>query len=183
MSVEVLEATDFAAMISSGPLRALHEYWTAKCRDGILPRRRDIDPTDLPRILPSIYIVHVLGQDSYQISLFGTGLREMFGFDPTGKDLIEILPAGQHEQARKSYREVIERGMPWLTKALYRLSDGHDVTYERLTLPLSSDGLNVDRFIGAIAWSTDEMLKREYWELYRDFSSCLSRRECVQRGF
>src|SRR3546814_8913719 len=38
-------------------LRDLARYWFARCRDGLVPRRADIDPLEFPPLLPNVILL------------------------------------------------------------------------------------------------------------------------------
>src|SRR3546814_12310908 len=42
-------------------LRRLYEYWCSRCQGGALPSRRDIDPLDIPDLLPNLFLLDVIG--------------------------------------------------------------------------------------------------------------------------
>lgn len=47
------------ANISSRMIGDLHGYWLHKHRDGVLPSRAQIDPTDIPHLLPNILLGNI----------------------------------------------------------------------------------------------------------------------------
>lgn len=71
--------------------RALYEYWLNKCGSRLMPRRSDIDPTEIPpQLLPGISIVDVVSDDRrYVYRLMGTAEVQARGFDPTGRSVLE----------------------------------------------------------------------------------------------
>ncbi|NJM91687.1 MAG: PAS domain-containing protein, partial [Rhodospirillaceae bacterium] len=48
-----------AGQITSPRVAALHRYWQSKCRDGSLPLRAAIDPTEIPRLLPYLVLAEI----------------------------------------------------------------------------------------------------------------------------
>ena len=40
-------------------IKQLHDYWTLCRGDRLMPRRADIDPADIPHLLPNIYLVDI----------------------------------------------------------------------------------------------------------------------------
>jgi hypothetical protein len=94
-----LPPADFVRVDSSDNLAAanhrLRRFWdyAESCRsDGGLPQRRRFDPIDIPALLPHIWIIDAdvdTGRLSYR--LVGTRVVAAIGFDPTGRDLAEIM--------------------------------------------------------------------------------------------
>jgi len=92
---------------------ALFDYWNSIRADKPIPRRADIDPVKIPRLLPFILLVDELppaGQG--RIRLFGTGLVELFGEDRTGtqfKDIGRKRYDGMQEAVREKWTTVLAR--------------------------------------------------------------------------
>jgi hypothetical protein len=57
---------------------ALFDYWRSKApAEGTLPGRRHIDPLDVPRLLPHIWLVDVVDEPRrFRVRLLGTALVE-----------------------------------------------------------------------------------------------------------
>ncbi|MGK2741059.1 PAS domain-containing protein [Tepidicaulis sp. LMO-SS28] len=85
INVTVLDAPDHE------DVAALFDYWNEARGGNPMPRRADIDPVKIPRLLPFILIVDELPPTGKgRIRLFGTGLVELFGEDRTGTQFADI---------------------------------------------------------------------------------------------
>jgi hypothetical protein len=75
------EPTGISGLASDEPvLRPLWRYWTERCRDRQCPARSDIDPVDIPRLLPHIGLIDVETDASrFRYRLIGTRMNEVFG--------------------------------------------------------------------------------------------------------
>lgn len=138
--------------ITSDRLRELYAYWEARCSGRPAPRRSDIDPVDVPQLLPLMAICEVLqAPRSYVVRLFGTGLVEMLGRDLTGKAIHDILHGAHLDSALADLDRVTRSMRPVCTiRDGAWIGKGH-LRYERLLLPLSEDGVTVDRLLaGAV---------------------------------
>jgi hypothetical protein len=131
-------------------IRALYEYWAGKRGGRALPARADLDPIDIPSLLPNVFLIDVAPGDPPQLTyrVFGTGLVALFGYDFTlqevGKGTLpEYLP-----ELRERYGRVVRERRPFYhrTRLKDRLNDFTDV--DRIILPLSTDGARVDQMIG-----------------------------------
>ena len=73
-------------------VRALYDYWLARCRDGCPPRRSDIDPIDLPHLLRWLWLVDVTRDAPGWPLRFRTKYREYGGswLYPMGDDMISL---------------------------------------------------------------------------------------------
>ena len=68
---------------TAGPL--LKAYWQSKARDGVVPDRSAIDPSEIRGLLPDIAIVERQPDGAFRFRLAGTRIAQRCGVDPTGK--------------------------------------------------------------------------------------------------
>ncbi|MEJ2122712.1 MAG: PAS domain-containing protein [Alphaproteobacteria bacterium] len=138
------------------------EYWRSKCREGRLPARADIDPVDLPDMLPGIIIIEVVDEAErrrYRFRLFGTAHVEFNQRDLTGKCIDEVFGPDDAARTEATYAKVIASGEPhyWRTNVM---PPGREfVHYERVIVPLASDGEAVDMLIGMFIFDRIEPAK------------------------
>ena len=72
----------------------LYRYWLAKRGGRPMPPRSDINPTEIPALLPYLGIIEKAdGELRYR--LMGTSMVEQLGFDATGAGVGSYVPAGQ----------------------------------------------------------------------------------------
>jgi hypothetical protein len=76
--LETQSARDFAA------------YWLSRRGGLFMPRRRDIDPSEIRNLLPWISLIEVLNPETAVVRLAGTAHRETLGFEPTGRNLVDL---------------------------------------------------------------------------------------------
>jgi hypothetical protein len=66
-------------------LRTLYEYWDTVRGDRPMPRRADIDPSEIPRLLPYVIMYNALpGGGGYTIRLVGEEVVRLNGSNGTG---------------------------------------------------------------------------------------------------
>lgn len=132
-----------------GPLlQSLFQYWRGKSRDGRLPRRSDIDPTEIPRLLSRMTIVEVVDDARrYIYRLVGTKEVEMRGRDPTGLSVIDGFLGPSAENALGFYDRTVAMRAPVYDDKSYISTNGRWVSDETLFLPLSEDGARIDRIL------------------------------------
>lgn len=131
--------------------RELYDYWRSKCVEGRLPARADIDPIEVHRLMPLIFLVDVVQtneQPRFCMRLLGTEVVSRFDRDAKGiwmdedETLRNVLP---------DFYAAVEGRTP-----RYRPSARHAnkeyLTYDRLILPMASDGETVDMIIGVLCF-------------------------------
>jgi len=66
-------------------LRELFEYWNAKRGERRMPLRSEIDPAEIPALLPHMMLVDTAETlEDFRYRLFGTSVCHGFGHDRTG---------------------------------------------------------------------------------------------------
>jgi hypothetical protein len=69
-----------------------YAYWHGKRVGRKMPKRADIDPTEIVRLLPDVMLVDRLDQGRYRYRLIGTANTQAHGVNATGRYLDEVLP-------------------------------------------------------------------------------------------
>lgn len=136
-----------------GPLcAALLDYWLERRGERPMPARVDLDPIDIPKLLPHIMLMDVLpGTGRMRFRLVGTRVVVMFGADNTGRYLDEVDFGEQRPAILESYDLALAHASPHHRRMGFINKDGVKFDMERLILPLSSDGgRHVDMLISLL---------------------------------
>ena len=145
--------------IDHADLRRLHRYWLGKCAGRAQPARADIDPTEIPELLPFVMLVDVLEQGrQFRFRLVGTAVAR--GRDPTGRFLHEAAPKGLYgHHINALYAQAFRLALPYYTAFSYDFpSRGGPQSIRRLFLPLAEKAGEVNMMlIGQIAESPAEI--------------------------
>jgi hypothetical protein len=118
--------------------REFFGYWQRLAqRRGGIPLRSDVDPADIPRLLPYLFIVErIAATRRYFFRLSGTGIRDIMGFENTNHFLDELLHGEDLNAVSAMFAQVMDYG------ACIRSTEGltySDQTFRRveiLRLPL-----------------------------------------------
>jgi hypothetical protein len=129
-------------------LKDLYAYWISKKGIRRAPPRSAIIPAEIVPLLPTLALIDVIGSPPrFCFRLFGTGLVEAYGQDLTGKFLDEIdldsINVPILHQAAKVARECCVH----MDRDCFTKRDGRHLEYERIALPLSEDGSNVNMIL------------------------------------
>ncbi len=134
-------------MYQDVPLLAVFvDYWNSKRRGRAMPARADIDPTEIPKLLPTMTLIDVVdGGARFRYRLVGTGLVEGYGIESTGRFVEEVIrdPATCAEFIAL-YRSVCNRKRPVFVRNRFPTKGGYSVASSRVLAPLSRDGETVD---------------------------------------
>jgi len=152
--------------IESRQIRQLFLYWQSKCgSDGRIPRRADVDPAEIPRLVPNILIVDVeYNPFRVRYRLVGTKVVQATGFEITGKYLDEIVLADDEGPFLESYQTCCATRAPILTRIKWHLDAETTGEYDACFLPLSEDGETVNKVLSMECY---ESIEREFTFLGR----------------
>lgn len=131
--------------------RALFDHWQAHRRGEGVPLRSSFDPLQFHRSMPRMAIIERSGDaetPTFRYRLAGTEIARRAGRDPTGKRFDELYEGTYLETANQTYRDIAGSGQAHFSQRVYPIGDGDgDLRYDRLILPYSSDGSEVDQFV------------------------------------
>lgn len=126
---------------------AAYGYWLSRRAGRRLPSRADLAPEDMLSFLPRIMLIDVIREPfDLVFRVFGTGVVAAYGRDLTGRSVRDIMPPALGDLAWRQYLEVLAAGRPMAHRVFF--SQSHSFrNYTRLTLPLSADGVTIDKLM------------------------------------
>ncbi len=98
-------------------------------------------------MLPWLNLVDVVRDGKnyrFRHRLVGTGIVERFGRDSTGAWFDEIYDAEFFGEHLKSYADLVDKGRVDLARTPMPIPEKNFIIYQRLALPLATDGVTVD---------------------------------------
>lgn len=128
------------SQMRSQRVRRLHEYWRAKAETrGSVPQRRDIDPIELPDLLPNLLLLDVEADPlRFRYRLVGTRIVDFSYHDFTGTYLDEAGWAEQ-EGFTRAFTDVVNERRPTAGFYTWELRSGATGTCEFALFPLSDE--------------------------------------------
>jgi len=134
-----------AAVVASGDdleqplLRALYGYWDEKRGGRPLPARPDIDPTEIPRLLPHLILIDVQHDPLDLVyRLVGTHVVRATGGELTGCR-VRDLPVPGAGRLFNAYAEVVADATPRALRGAHRATNGALRRFDRVVLPLAAE--------------------------------------------
>lgn len=130
-------------------LTELFVYWRSRLRGLSSPRKRDIDPVDIPRLLPYLAIFDVGGVNApdYRIRLAGTEVERMNGLKLTGLTLADVMRRTRTEIDLSEYALAVQQGCPRVSSGRLLHAGRDHIAFDRLLLPLSEDGCTITHLL------------------------------------
>jgi hypothetical protein len=128
-------------------LRSAYDYWILKKGDRELPSRKDISPEEMKAYLSIVMLIDVSYEPlDFVYRVFGSGIAQAHGKDYTGKSVRLLEPAEFSRLVWHQYLDAVNEKKPCLHGIMFSSEARHE-KYHRLTLPLSSDGLIIDKLL------------------------------------
>lgn len=157
-------AYDYRGDSILGPVLA---YWMAKRGGRSMPRKRDIDPIEMPaKILPNLQVIEVIdGGARFRYRLVGTALVEAYGMDFSGRIADELFPDDRLNFVQGIYRRVTAARTPIFSRNKYHTPRNVDLFSMRVYMPLSDDDASVNHILGAMRFEYSAAFDTGLWGL------------------
>jgi hypothetical protein len=140
-------------------------YWQ-RIRDGrTVPLKRGLDPLDIPpKLLPHLQIIDVVdGGRRFRYRLIGTSLVETYGKDYTGTYADELVSGGRLGFIHSVYQAVCTIQAPVFSHNCYHTIRRTDLFANRIYMPLSKHGADVDYILGALSFTFGGSVHAGVW--------------------
>ena len=141
------------SMLNSPRLREAYSYWDAKRQTKLMPSRSDLDPVEIPRLLPYVILIDVMREPlDFRYRLVGTQACVIMRRDLTGQIFSEIPGNGQASALWRGCEAVVSSKAPMCWQFSYLGPERSLRDCERVLLPLSKDGVNVTMIFKVITF-------------------------------
>ena len=153
--------------------QALFDYWNAIRAGRPAPRRAEIEPGDIRRILPYVFILERKDRDTCRFRLAGTGLCRTYGMEFRGHNLLSMWSDDCAENLKQALDDVSTNATVSVVEYTAATNDGHEATFEMILLPLAHEDGTITRVLGAavpvdqFAWIGDRLLARQWIDRLR----------------
>jgi hypothetical protein len=143
----VADSDPLASSITDARLQQGYQYWRQKSAGKLMPCRADLDPIEIPKLLPDVMLVDVLPSGRYRYRLIGTENARAHGVNATGRYLDEVLPGVEYKNhVIALYDECVRTGRALYSECLFLSPRGAAPQRHTkvLFLPLAEDGATVN---------------------------------------
>lgn len=121
-------------------VRFFHDYWLRLKGGAHLPAGDLVDPLDFFSHLSRVFIVEGHDLDGLIIRVAGTAYRDLYGFEITGRRVVDLIPFGNRRDLLDDYTCCLRDEVPVFHTGRMTWRDrGSEVSYERILLPFGSD--------------------------------------------
>ncbi len=138
--------------------RELFAYWNRIRGSEPAPRRSEIEPGDIRRVLPDTFILEVIGPASQRVRLAGTRMCSLYGREIKGINFLDLWSGEDVTRMVEAAARVCEDAVAAVAEVDLVSSRGRTVSCEFLLLPLRHGHAAHDRILGSCA-----VHRRPYW--------------------
>jgi len=140
--------TDVPSSLRNRVINLGEAYWSSKIENDCIPARADIDPLDIPALLPQVVLLDVRREPwDFRFRLIGTNVVHHLATDWTGAWMTEIAHMAPPSRIFTSCVGVASSGKPLRSDTPYVGPHQNYVRAEDIILPLASDGTTPDMLL------------------------------------
>ncbi len=157
-------------MIRHAGTQSLLNYWNLLRGERTVPRRDEIEPRNIKRLLPDIFLLGFEGPQQYRFRLAGTHLCEVFGIELRNFNLLDLWDEDCRKTMSSTLARVTGEALPMLVDFTAETPSQRSCSFELLLLPLATDDGRAARILGHTGalsspyWLGDELLTRQWIE-------------------
>jgi hypothetical protein len=148
--------------------QALFDYWNALRAGRPAPLRSEIEPGDIKRILPYVFILERQDDQTYRFRLAGTGLCGIYGMEFRGHNLLSMWQEECLSSLKHALRDVTLNASVSIVEYTAATNEHREATFEMILLPLAQDNGAITRVLGCAVpidefpWIGDHLLARQW---------------------
>ncbi len=157
-------------MTKTRAARDLLAYWYRLSAGRQAPRRDEIEPRDIKRHLPEMFILELERPGVFSFRLAGTALCANYGFELRNEEFSSLW----HGESRVTVTSLLERVVgnaePVLVEFAAESMRERNVRFELLLLPLAASNGRLSRVLGCVApledpfWLGTDPIVRQWTE-------------------
>jgi hypothetical protein len=117
----------------------LAEHWLEISGSNVLPRKRDLRPEGLGRMLANILIYEFVDRDLIRFRLAGSSFRVVHGRELTGTNFLDMMRTGNREAASRRMFGMLNHPCAILTVSTVQFVTGRTGEFLSFGLPLTDD--------------------------------------------
>jgi hypothetical protein len=126
-------------------------YWERIRGERMMPRRRDLDPVDIPRLLPFVMLVDVLADPlDFRFRLIGSSIQAILARNYAGRRFSELPHMRKGNVIWAEYEAVVAYHRPTSAIINYVGSDRYVQAVRHCLMPLSNDDRALNMIFAAV---------------------------------
>jgi len=129
------------------------KYWKETAAPRRFPARSQITAETAGDLWDNLFIVEVTpASDQYKFAYAGAVLRTALGRDPTGETVATAIPGGMGTRTLFFHQAAVGLKGPVDDAGAWTRTDGTQILYRSILLPLSDDQQTINFLLGAFSY-------------------------------
>lgn len=128
----------------------LYAYWNSMRGDRLAPKRFEIEPSQIAKILPDTFILERMDQETSRFRLAGTRICEAFATEFRGVNIFDLFTLEDKTTLQRQFSVIARQGAVGVFEIEGETESGHKARFEILVTPLMHTREVVDRYLGSI---------------------------------
>ena len=150
-------------------LATAYRYWDGKRGERRMPRRGDVNPSEIVPLLPNLQIIEVVdGGKRLRYRLVGTAIVAALGAEYTGKHFDEVFSGEQLRAHEENYRIIAREKCPLFVARRYVTPGGAELYSRRVIMPFSEDDEVVNQMLTVMSFHSANAAARRLGGLLGD---------------
>lgn len=133
----------------------LQQYWDRLRGRRAAPERNDLDPGELRRLLPDLFILDFDADRQPNIRLAGTRLCALFGRELASEPFCDLFRGMERLEMLRIAQQVAAEEAPIAAGVVAHARDGARLPHELVLLPLRHRGMRLQRMLGMLCATTE----------------------------
>lgn len=144
----------------------LFDYWNSMRGDRLAPKRFEIEPSQIAKLLPDTFILERIDAETSRFRLAGTRICEAFSAEFRGVNFFELFTLEDRTTLQRQFSVIARQGAVGVFELEAESTSGHKARFEVVVTPLMHTREVVDRYLGSIcpidapAWLGGEALEK-----------------------
>lgn len=131
---------------------AFYAFWNQARGTHLYPGQADLDLMRVPRLLPNLFILDVLGGGGFRHRFIGSRIDEHLGVSLTGKNLDAFHGGRALAEITQFYGRVAADGVLGFMQTRLASERFEWLVYTRAALPLADDHQTVNKVLGLLTF-------------------------------
>ncbi len=142
----------------------LYQYWNELRGGRKAPSRFEVEPVNIGIILSQTFILEYVDAQTIRFRLAGTKICEQFGHEFRGINFLDLWTDTDRIGFQRQFANINAHAAIGLSTITGTITNGSTAQFEVLILPLTHNGSQITRFLGAIsvadapAWLNHEQI-------------------------
>ena len=144
--------------------RQLYSYWNSMRGERLAPKRFEIEPSQIAKILPDTFILERINPETARFRLAGTRICEAFAAEFRGVNVFDLFCLEGKITLQREFSVIARQGAVGVFEIEGGTESSRKVRFEIVVTPLMHTREVVDRYLGSItpidppAWLGSELI-------------------------